>query len=146
LKIDSNGEFVIEPYGGPMQMCSECINHGIGIPSNKTFLEIGLYTNAYIFTEKGNKIEVAIRKMDSFHVPLVSRNANTYPDSLPIRVFPECEESTQKLIPNNFFNPYYNCHGCTLVNDTFWINPYKDNVNQEGQIISDAKYRNLVKR
>jgi len=134
LRDDINAPLIFTPFGGPMNICAEMVNHGLELPEGKTLLEMGLFTLGHLETNGGNKVEVAKRKQGSFYVHVVARNADGTLDSLPIMIYPNNESNIK--ISADYFNSYFNCHGLVFSDCEYWINPLASSLNPgNGQMI-----------
>lgn len=135
INNDSNEKLMFEPKSGLMYETSVCINHGLNLPEDKFLWSMGLYTDGFLETNKGHKIEAARRKLGSYQIHLGTTSEYTGISKEPICVFPDIELNPEIDIPKNFFLPYFNCHGHTFAENEFWINPMCYQMNN-GNIIS----------
>lgn len=131
---DPVGELLFEAIGGTMYDSSVAINHGLKLPPNKFLFSTGVYINGYLQTDKGRRIEGALRKAGSFMIHLCADTPYTGASKEPIRLFPNPEINDEVNVPNDFFLPYYNCHGCTFADSQYWINPMRFNIDDSGRI------------
>jgi hypothetical protein len=110
-------------FGQPMGMLGECVNHGLTLPTGKVVLERGLFILGHLETDKGRKIEAALRIPETFDYHSCAIDASKVKYFKPIRLFPNPETNSEVVIPYDLFNPYYNCHGQSFGNSEYWINP-----------------------
>jgi hypothetical protein len=129
------GKLVFQAVSGTMIENSFMINHGLKLPRNKFLHSMGLFTNGFIETNKGRKIEVQRRKIESYQIHLNSDIPYVGESKEPIRIFPDIESNSEIVIPDNFFLPFFNCHGCTFAQNEFWINSMVFSRNNLRQII-----------
>jgi hypothetical protein len=124
-RIDNkpNSPLKFSAFGQPMDMCGQCVNHGLNLPNGKVVLERGLFILGHLETDKGRKIEAALRIQDTFDYHSCAIDAKNMGNYKPIRLFPNPEINNEVVVPNDLFNPYYNCHGYSFANSEYWINP-----------------------
>jgi len=122
-KSDSDKKLKFKPRSGLMYEAAECVNHGLELHENKLLWSMGLYTIGYLKTDKGRKIEAARRKSGSYQIHLGSSQDYEGKNKEPISIYPDTEPNDEITIPDNFFQPYFNCHGLTFADSEYWINP-----------------------
>jgi hypothetical protein len=123
INDNPNSPLKFSPFGQPMTICGECVNHGLNLPTGKVVLERGLFILGHLWTDKGKKIEAALRIPNTFDYHSCAIDASKVDYFKPIRLFPNPEANSEVNIPDNLFSPYYNCHGLSFANSEYWINP-----------------------
>jgi hypothetical protein len=118
-------------YGQPMYITAQCVNHGLCLPVGKVLLERGLFILGNLETDRGRKIEAAKRIVESFDYYCCALEASESDNFLPFRVFPRGEHCSEIEVPEDLFNPAYNCHGHTFAHNEYWINPLAS-ISQNG--------------
>lgn len=134
-----NNKLKFKPKSGLMYEATVCVNHGLELQKNKFLWSMGLYTNGYLKTNKGRKIEAARRKSGSYQIHLGSSPEYRGKSKEPICVYPNVELNKEISVPNKFFQPYFNCHGLTFADSEYWINPFVGELMPDGstKVISD---------
>jgi hypothetical protein len=118
-----NSPLKFSAFGQPMSMLGECINHGLILPTGKVVLERGLFILGHLETDKGRSVEAALRIPETFDYHSCAIDASMANYFKPIRLFPNPEKNGEVSVPDDLFNPYYNCHGQSFGNSEYWINP-----------------------
>lgn len=130
-----NSPLKFSPFGQPMNITAQCVNHGLILPTGKVVLERGLFILGHLLTDKGRKIEAALRIPDTFDYHSCAIDASMVNYFKPIRLFPNPEINDEVQVPDNLFNPYYNCHGYSFANSEYWINPLASKM-ENGRMVS----------
>ncbi|MBI2281727.1 MAG: hypothetical protein HYU68_13715 [Bacteroidetes bacterium] len=118
-----NSPLKFSAFGQPMTILGECVNHGLILPKGKIVLERGLFILGHLETDKGRKIEAALRIPETFDYHSCAIDASKVDYFKPIRLFPNPEINGEVVVSNDLFNPYYNCHGQSFGKSEYWINP-----------------------
>lgn len=139
-----NASLIFRPIGGPITMDAKMENHGIELPAGKWIHILGLFTLGYLETDSGNNIEVARRVPGSTLIHLVTQDAAMNIQSLPVRLYPDPEETDLIEIPENCFNPLYNCHGLTFGDSEYWINPLASRIDNGRMVLDRPNIRTLL--
>lgn len=139
INNDPNEKLVFEPKSGLMYEAAMCINHGLELPKDKFLWSMGIYTDGFLETKNGRKIEVARRKLGSYQIHLAATPEYTETKKEPILLFPDSEINEEVTVPENFFLPYFNCHGFTFADSEYWINPMCFERDLNGNISSKAE-------
>lgn len=145
-RIDNgiNASLHFEPFPEPGFECTWLLNHGLELPKGKQLYSQGIFTNGFLETNGGAKIQAAKRKSDSYLIHLVTACDYDGPSLEPIRLLPNAEPQNEVDIPNDFFRPLFNCHGCTFGDSEYWINPVKDDRDRDGKIVPSGDNVNLI--
>ncbi len=110
-------------------------SHGLEVPPGKIIVQFGQFVLGDLETDSGRKIEAMKRLPESYSIYLILPAAGNVQTSMPIRLFPNPEITTEIIVPNNFFLPYYNCHGCCFGDREYYINPLACSIDQQGRML-----------
>ena len=127
-------KLIFVPKSGLMISNDRVESHGLTIPNNKIIVQFGQFILGDLETDAGRKIEVMKRLPESYSIHLILPIARNIAATMPIRLFPNSEITTGVIVPNNYFLPYYNCHGCCFGEGEYYINPLACSMDNQGRM------------
>lgn len=141
-----DGKLTFEPIYGTCFGPPNLRNHGLQVPEAKFLHCLGVYIEGHLETDRGRRIEAALRKTGSYSIYLCSEPWYQGESKKPIRLFPDPEPTTEISFPENYFLPYFNCHGYTFGDGEFWINPvsYKRDTQQPGCYVKNPQGERVI--